>query len=53
VIVDGGTVSVRAFRDDDGDGRDYTVTGTVTDAAGNVAVRQGVCKVPHDKGHHD
>ena len=52
VIIDGGTVQVRAFRDDEGDGRDYTVTGTVTDAAGNVTVGQGVCTVPHDRGQH-
>jgi hypothetical protein len=51
VLVDGGTVQVRAFRDDEGDGRIYTVTGTVTDAAGNITVGQGVCTVPHDQRH--
>ncbi|MBO0843886.1 MAG: AGE family epimerase/isomerase [Nocardioides sp.] len=53
VLVDGGTVQVRAFRDDEGDGRVYTVTATATDAAGNVTVGQGTCTVPHDqRGGH-
>ena len=49
VAVDGGTVQVRAFRDDDGDGRVYTVTATVTDVAGNATVDAGTCAVPHDQ----
>lgn len=53
VLVDGGTVQVRAFRDGEGDGRVYTVTATVTDAAGNASAGQGTCTVPHDqRGGH-
>jgi len=49
VVVDDGTVQVRASRDDEGDGRVYTVTATVTDAAGNTTTRAGTCTVPHDR----
>jgi hypothetical protein len=53
VLVDNGTVQVRAFRDDEGDGRVYTVTATARDAAGNVTVGRGTCTVPHDqRGGH-
>lgn len=51
VVVDGGTVQVRADRAGKGHGRIYTVTATVTDAAGNVTVSTGQCTVPHDQGH--
>jgi mannose/cellobiose epimerase-like protein (N-acyl-D-glucosamine 2-epimerase family) len=49
VVVDGGVVRVRATRDDEGDGRVYTVTGTVTDVAGNRSTALGTCLVPHDR----
>jgi len=49
IVIDGGTVQVRAIRDDDGDGRIYTVIATATDIAGNVTIRQGTCTVPHDQ----
>jgi hypothetical protein len=53
VLVDGGTVRVRATRDGKGDGRVYTLTATVTDAAGNATVDVGTCTVPHDqRGGH-
>jgi hypothetical protein len=47
-VVDG-RVRVRAVRDDEGDGRTYTVTGTVTDVAGNASREAGSCTVPHDE----
>lgn len=37
------------FRDDEGDGRVYTVTATATDEAGNVIASAGDCVVPHDR----
>ena len=46
VIVDD-TVYVRAVRDDEGPGRTYTVTATVTDMAGNATTDQASCLVPH------
>jgi hypothetical protein len=51
VVVDGGTVRVRADRAGRGHGRVYTVAATVTDKAGNVTVSTGQCTVPHDQGH--
>ncbi len=48
VEVVGGQVSVLAFRDDEGDGRVYTITATVTDGAGNATTQTGTCTVPHD-----
>ena len=47
-VVDG-RVRVRAVRDDEGDGRTYTVSATVTDVAGNVTTETGSCTVPHDQ----
>ena len=41
VLVDGGSVQVRATRDGKGDGRVYTLTATVTDIAGNTHRRGG------------
>jgi hypothetical protein len=43
-----GAVDLRAFRDDESDGRVYTVTATATDLAGNVTNAVGTCVVPHD-----
>ena len=48
VGIDGGVVRVRAVRDDEGDGRVYTVTAHVTDVAGNLTTQSGTCVVPHD-----
>jgi hypothetical protein len=50
VVVDGGTVRVRAERDGGGDGRTYTVVATATDVAGNITTHRGTCTVPHDRG---
>jgi hypothetical protein len=50
VVIDGGTVRVRAERNGNGDGRTYTVLATATDIAGNVTIRRGSCTVPHDRG---
>ena len=50
IVIDGGTVGVRAERDGHGDGRTYTVIATATDIAGNVTNREGSCTVPHDRG---
>jgi len=49
VVVDGGVVLVRAVRDDQGDGRLYTVRASVTDVAGNLTTESGGCVVPHDR----
>jgi hypothetical protein len=54
-VVDNGDgtydVWVRAERSGKGDGRVYTITATLTDAAGNVtAESSGTVTVPHDKG---
>ena len=51
IVIDGGTVRVRAERNGHGDGRTYTVIATATDLAGNVTNREGSCTVPHDRGH--
>ena len=48
VEIVGGVVRVRAIRDDEGDGRVYTITARVTDLAGNQTTESGVCVVPHD-----
>ena len=41
---------LRAERSGSGDGREYTVTYTVTDATGNSASGVAVVAVPHDRG---
>ena len=50
IVIEGGEVSVRATRDDEGPGRTYTVVATATDNAGNVTTRQATCVVPHHLG---
>lgn len=53
-VVDNGDgtfdVWVRAERSGRGSGRVYTITATVTDAAGNVTTASGTVTVAHDKG---
>jgi hypothetical protein len=48
IVVDGGTVHVRAVRDGRGDGRTYTVTARASDLAGHQTLTHGSCTVPHD-----
>ena len=50
IVIEGGEVSVRATRDDEGPGRTYSVVATATDNAGNVTTRQATCVVPHHRG---
>ncbi len=50
IVIAGGSVSVRAIRDDEGPGRIYTLLATVTDRAGNATTQQASCLVPHDRG---
>ena len=49
ITVQGGRVEVRAVRDDEGDGRLYTVTAVAVDLAGNQTVDSGSCSVPHHR----
>ncbi|WP_432477403.1 AGE family epimerase/isomerase [Nocardioides sp. GXQ0305] len=48
IVVDDGLVKLRAVRDRAGDGRVYTITATVTDAAGNATTETATCTVPRD-----
>ncbi len=50
IVIEGGTVWVRATRDGEGPGRTYTVLATATDNAGNTTTRQASCVVPHHLG---
>jgi hypothetical protein len=45
IVIDGGTVQLRAERSPSGKGRTYTITATATDIAGNVASATATCKV--------
>jgi hypothetical protein len=49
VIKDSQTVSLRAERDGNGNGRVYTINYKVTDASGNTAIGSSQVWVPHDK----
>jgi hypothetical protein len=51
-LFDAGAVCVRQERqgdDETGAGRDYVVTLSSTDAAGNVSLREAILHVPHDQ----
>ncbi len=50
IRIVGGSVDLRATRDDDGPGRTYTLEATATDRAGNVTTDLATCLVPHDQG---
>lgn len=50
IVINGGSVQVRAERSGSGAGRVYTIQATAADVAGNVASASGVCTVPHDRG---
>jgi hypothetical protein len=49
VIVDADSVDLRAERDDEGDGRTYTITYIVTDDLGDSTLRTATVFVPHDQ----
>jgi hypothetical protein len=49
VVIESGTVNVRASRSPKGTGRTYTVTATALDGAGNRTTAAAVCVVPHDR----
>jgi hypothetical protein len=49
IVIDGGTVYVRAIRDGRGDGRTYTITAVASDLAGNRTATDATCLVPHDR----
>jgi hypothetical protein len=46
IVINGGTVQLRAERAPSGKGRTYTIVATATDIAGNVASSTSTCQVP-------
>jgi hypothetical protein len=46
IVINGGTVQLRAERSPSGKGRIYTIFATATDIAGNAATATATCKVP-------
>jgi hypothetical protein len=50
VIVDGGSIHVRAEKADRGRARVYTLTAHATDVAGNATDGAAECVVPHSQG---
>lgn len=49
VVINGGSVALRAERSGTGVGRTYRITATATDLAGNTTHHESVCVVPHDQ----
>jgi mannose/cellobiose epimerase-like protein (N-acyl-D-glucosamine 2-epimerase family) len=49
IRIVGGSVDLRAIRDDEGPGRTYTLVAWVTDRAGNTATAVATCLVPHHR----
>jgi mannose/cellobiose epimerase-like protein (N-acyl-D-glucosamine 2-epimerase family) len=49
IRIIGGSVDLRAIRDDEGPGRTYTLVASVTDRAANTATAEATCLVPHDR----
>ena len=47
IVVDGGSVAVRAEKADNGGARVYHLRATATDVAGNTRTAAGTCGVPH------
>src|SRR5262249_52812519 len=45
IVINGGTVQLRAERSPRGDGRVYTITARATDVAGNTSTSTATCKV--------
>jgi len=50
IVVQGGTVKVRAQRLGNGTGRSYVINARVSDVAGNSGSATATCTVPHDQG---
>jgi hypothetical protein len=46
IVINGGTVLLRAERSPSGSGRIYTIVGTAKDVAGNTTTATATCKVP-------
>src|SRR5262249_7501639 len=46
IVINGGTVVLRAERSPSGPGRTYTINATATDIVGNVVVSTVTCQVP-------
>jgi parallel beta-helix repeat protein len=46
IVINGGTVQLRAERAPSGKGRIYTITATATDVAGNAVTAVSTCSVP-------
>jgi hypothetical protein len=44
-------IQLRADRLGDGNGREYKLKATATDVAGNTAIVEATCTVPHDQGN--
>jgi hypothetical protein len=49
VLVNGGSVQLRASRAGSASGRIYTIVSSVSDVAGNTATATATCTVPHDQ----
>ena len=49
LIINGGTVQVRASRLGSGEGRVYNITAEAADLAGNTTTAVSTCLVPHDQ----
>jgi hypothetical protein len=49
IVINGGSVQLRAERSGKGTGRTYTLTATVSDLAGNSTTATSGCAVPHDQ----
>jgi hypothetical protein len=50
IVVEGGTIFLRAERSGRGMGRIYSITARATDRAGNTGMATATCLVPHDPG---
>ena len=51
VVINGGTVQLRAERNGDGSGRIYTITATALNEAGATTTATSTCVVAHDQGN--
>jgi hypothetical protein len=47
IVINGGTVFLRAEHDPSGEDRIYTITATASDVAGNTTIAIATCTVPH------